>query len=230
MVWDASIAKTSKQCHSCRKEFADNEAYFSSLAMLNQPFPSEILRVNGNTQDKSGPTATTPSSKKAQADEEAGHFERRDFCTACWEQAGAKQPDLFSFWQMRVVVKEAPKTPKDILINFFDNLIEPPSSRQDDGITGQAPATAIDTALRPKVIYLFALILIRKRILKLKQSIVRDNPFGNTQDRQRLLILERNLDGSNTNVKTYEVPDIDIPENELVSLRDEFSRLFEFKI
>jgi hypothetical protein len=220
MVWDASIAKTSKQCHSCQKEFAAEEMYFSSLATIN---PATC------------PTGTKMSGK---GQEESEHFERRDFCTACWEQAGAKQPDLFSFWQMKVVVKEPPKTPKDILINFFDNLIEPPSSRQNDGITGQAPATTIDTALRPKVIYLFALILIRKRILKLKQSAVRENPFpsgilrvnGNTQDKQRLLILERNLDGSNTNVKTYEVPDIDIPENELVSLRDEFSRLFEFKI
>lgn len=199
MVWDASIAKTSKQCNSCRKEFADNEAYFSSLATINPV---------------ANPAGAKPLGK---GQEEQEHFERRDFCTACWEQAGAKQPDLFSFWQMRVLVKEPPKTPKDILINFFDNLIELPLDT-----TGRASPAQVDATLKPKVIYLFALILIRKRILKLKQSAVRDN--------QRLLILERPIDGSNTNVKTYEVPDIDIPPEELVSLRDEFSRLFEFKI
>lgn len=228
MVWDASIAKTSKHCHSCRKEFIADEVYFSSLAMLNQPGAtasvSQPLLAGLSADLPEVPPETNKSSKKtgkpkkAIVKEETEHFERKDFCTACWEQSGAKQPDMFSFWQMKVVVKEAPKTPKDILVNFFDNLVSPPA---DVSTPGQ-PAPAIDSTLRPKVIYLFALILIRKRILKLKQSAVRDN--------QRLLVLERPVDGSNTNVKTYEVPDIDIPPEELVSLRDEFSRLFEFKI
>ncbi|MFH1226399.1 MAG: hypothetical protein V1701_00670 [Planctomycetota bacterium] len=261
MVWDTSIAKTSKKCNACQKEFASDEVYFSSLAAINpiarssscpqtgkssligvdsnavkpavdavqavQPAAGDAIRKHSDVSGQPVKSASKPikTKKQVSVQDEQERFARNDFCTACWEQSGAKQPDLFSFWQMKLAAKEQPKTPKEILISFFENMINPQPQE-----AGNAACAIVDPALKSKVVYLFSLILIRKRLLKLKQTAVRDN--------QRLLILERTIENpkaaletnAEPTIKTYEVPDMDIPQEDLISLRNEFSRLFEFKI
>ncbi|MFA5794455.1 MAG: hypothetical protein WC980_05235 [Candidatus Brocadiia bacterium] len=255
MVWDTSIAKTSKKCNACQKEFIADETYFSSLAMAS---PASAVTASVRAEPAADTTPAnqvipTPdelpqavTSKKVKprpkvlVNDEQERFTRRDFCSACWEQSGAKQPDVFSFWQMKQVVKEQPKTPKEILLNFYDNMVNPQplsasGSPAQSGQETMAASAAVampvfDPVLKSRVVYLFSLILIRKRLLKLKQTAVREN--------QRWLVLERTIENPKAAldpkavpiIKTYEVPDIDIPPEELISLRDEFSRLFEFKI
>lgn len=135
------------------------------------------------------------------------HFVRQDYCQTCWNH---KPENLFSFWQTRLIIKTKPKTAKEVLINFFDNLLAADTSVPNE-------PTSIKPEIKPKVIYLFVLILLRKKILKLKSEIRKDD--------REYLVLERSSDN-----KTYEVPNLNISPDELVPLKNEFSRLFEFEI
>jgi hypothetical protein len=132
---------------------------------------------------------------------------RQDYCTACWDP---KLTNLFSFWQTALIQLTKPKTAKEVLIGFFDNLINPASN-------DETPAPDLQSEMRSKAIYLFTLILLRKKILKLKDEVIKDN--------QTYLIVERYSDN-----KVYEILNLNIAEDELQTLRDEFSRLFEFEI
>jgi len=75
-------------------------------------------------------------------------FERRDFCTACWQ---GESPEMFSFWQTQVPPKEAKKkllVDDDVLLDFFARL---------EGATDE---------LKINFRYILALVLMRKKILK----------------------------------------------------------------
>ena len=80
-----------------------------------------------------------------------GRFERRDLCLPCW----AQKPELFSFWRTRTPKREE-KRLEDInaMQDFFRKLLEKPS----------------DDPSRQKITYLTALLLARKRRLKLAGS------------------------------------------------------------
>ncbi len=132
---------------------------------------------------------------------------RQDYCPACWNP---ESKNFFSFWQTHLIIKNKPKTAKEVLIDFFDNLFASNNQEQTDQVS-------IKPDMKPKVTYLFALILLRKKILKLKSELNKND--------QEYLVLERSSDN-----KTYEVPNLNITPDELIPLKNEFERLFEFEI
>jgi len=79
-------------------------------------------------------------------------FERRDFCTACWETGDR---GAFSFWQTRRPDPGEERTllvDDDVILNFFHRL---------DGET---------EPLKVNFRYIVALILMRKRVLKFETT------------------------------------------------------------
>jgi hypothetical protein len=199
------IEKTTKRCQDCTNAIEVGRNYFSAL------FHS-----------------LEPQTEKKPAVVEVFRLIRQDFCANCWEKriaSGEESP--FSFWQTIIAKSlEPPKTPRQVLLDFFDNLfVELKTSAENT--EGGAAKEEVDSSkelinladdkLKSQVKYLFALILLRKRLLKLKESVSKND--------MRFLVFERIA-----NNKIYEIPEINITEQELVSLREEFSRLFEFRI
>ena len=201
------IEKTTKHCQNCNAYIEVSQHYFSAL-FLNLTPP-----------DQSQPPAVGESRPTGEPVE---RLLRRDFCANCWERrtaAGEEAP--FSFWQTVIdPPAEPPKTPREVLLNFFDNLfVDTTASAQASDVLS-APAAALqvpDSRLKSQVKYLFALIMMRKKLLRLKSPLTRDNA--------RYLVLERFGDS-----KSYEVQEVNISDEELTSLRQEFSQLFEFRI
>ena len=122
-----------------------------------------------------------------------GRFERRDVCLPCW----AEKPELFSFWKTRTPKREE-KRLEDInaMQEFFKKLLEKPS----------------DDPSRQKITYLTALLLARKRRLKLAGS------------KDGKLKIEKGWDG-----ETTEIADPPISDQELESLKKEMEQLFEIE-
>jgi hypothetical protein len=123
--------------------------------------------------------------------EVGGRFERRDACVPCWAQT----PELFSFWKTRTP-KRTEKRLEDInaMQDFFKKLLEKPS----------------DDPSRQKITYLTALLLARKRRLKLAGS------------KDGKLKIEKGWDG-----ETIEIPDPPITDPELETLKQQMEALFE---
>lgn len=124
-----------------------------------------------------------------------GHFQRRDLCLACWS---AQPAELFSFWKTQMPKREERKI-EDIaaMVEFFKRLVVTPS----------------EDPMRAKVTYLIALILMRKKRLKL--AGIRDGK----------LIVEKAWDGD-----TAEVVEPAIGDAELESLKGEMLKLFEMEL
>lgn len=119
-----------------------------------------------------------------------GRFERRDVCSACWD----KKPELFSFWKTQMPRREV-KRLEDInaMQEFFKKLLEKPS---------EDPA-------RQKITYLTALLLARKRRIRL---------CGSAGGRLRI---EKTWDGD-----AAEIADPRIDDTELESLKQQMEQLF----
>ncbi|MEW6025884.1 MAG: hypothetical protein AB1599_01125 [Planctomycetota bacterium] len=210
------IEKTTKRCQECDAIIEVSRHYFSAL-FPNLPAPGCAGLAADRSAGQAGPT------------DKAGEprLLRRDFCANCWEKrtaAGEETP--FSFWQTVIEPPaEPPKTPREVLLNFFDNLFreapETPAAENTPAKPQRSPdyfgAPPSDTRLKLQVKYLFALILMRKKLLRLKSPLTKDNI--------RYLVLERFSDA-----KVYEVAEVNISDAELDSLRNEFSQLFEFRI
>jgi hypothetical protein len=122
--------------------------------------------------------------------ETEGKFARRDVCVPCWGQ----KPELFSFWKTRMPRREV-KRLEDInaMQEFFKKLLEKPS---------EDPA-------RQKITYLTALLLARKRRLRLAGS------------KNGLLRIEKTWDGEAT-----EIADPVIADAELEALKQQMESLF----
>jgi hypothetical protein len=118
-------------------------------------------------------------------------FERRDLCLPCWEA----KPELFSFWKTRTPKLEERRL-EDInaMQEFFKKLLEKPS----------------EDPSRQKITYLTALLLARKRRLKLAGS------------KDGKLRIEKGWDG-----ETTEIPDPPISDQELETLKQQMEDLFE---
>jgi len=121
-------------------------------------------------------------------------FERRDLCEECWKG----RPELFSFWKTRMP-RLSERRLEDVaaMVDFFKKLVEKPS---------EDPA-------RQKITYLTALLLARKRRLKLAAS------------RAGALRIEKSWDG-----ETIEIADPPISDDELEALRLQMEQLFEIEI
>ncbi len=120
-----------------------------------------------------------------------GRFERRDVCLPCW----ARKPDLFSFWKTRMPKREERRL-EDInaMQEFFKKLVEKPT----------------DDPSRQKITYLTALLLSRKRRLRL----------AGTKDGK--LRIEKGWDG-----EAIEIVDPPISDAELETLKQQMEQLFE---
>jgi len=207
-----------------------NEDFFSALfyqadlpltaaAPEKPPAPAEEVK----TAEKIKPPARPD---KNEPDSEVRRLGRQDYCSNCWERKTASGEEVpFSFWQTKYTkAPEPPKTSKQVLVAFFDNLFEAPKTPEADAQAppaspeGQIPVIPTpENKLKEQAKYLFSLILLRKKILKLKAPIHKENV--------RYLVLERTVDN-----KIYEVPEVSISEQELELLREQFSSLFEFRI
>lgn len=121
-------------------------------------------------------------------------FERRDVCLGCWD----RRPELFSFWRTRMPRLERRRL-EDVgaLQEFFKRLLEKASA---------------DPA-RAKITYLAALLLARKRRVRLLGS------------RDGLLRLEKSWDG-----ETVEIPDPPITDEELSDLCRQMEALFDIEL
>lgn len=126
---------------------------------------------------------------------EAGaRFERRDVCAPCW----AKKPELFSFWKTRMPRLEERRLENiNAMTDFFKKLIEKPAAE---------PA-------RQKITYLTALLLARKRRVKI---------LGSAGGR---LKLEKSWDG-----EPIEIADPSITDAELDDLKRQMEELFEIEL
>jgi len=119
-----------------------------------------------------------------------GKFARRDVCVPCW----GREPELFSFWKTRMPRREV-KRLEDInaMQEFFKKLLEKPS---------EDPA-------RQKITYLTALLLARKRRIRLA---------GSKDGRLRI---EKTWDG-----EAIEIADPVIADAELEALKQQMEDLF----
>ncbi len=126
--------------------------------------------------------------------ETEGRFGRRDVCLPCWE----KKPELFSFWRTRTPRREDRKLENiAAMTDFFKKLLEKP----------------LEEPNRQKIAYLTALLLARKRRLKL---------HGSAGGKLRI---EKTWDG-----ETIEIPDPPISDAELADLRVQMEQLFEIEV
>jgi hypothetical protein len=119
-----------------------------------------------------------------------GKFARRDVCVPCW----GRQPELFSFWKTQMPRREV-KRLEDInaMQEFFKKLLEKPS----------------DDPARQKITYLTALLLARKRRLRLAGS------------RDGRLRIEKTWDG-----EASEIADPIISDGEIEALKEQMEQLF----
>ena len=119
-----------------------------------------------------------------------GKFTRRDVCIPCWD----KKPELFSFWKTQMPRREV-KRLEDInaMQEFFKKLLEKPS----------------EDPSRHKVTYLTALLLARKRRIRLAGS------------KDGKLRIEKSWDG-----EAVEIPDPVIADAEIETLKEQMEQLF----
>jgi hypothetical protein len=239
MVWQ--IEKTTKRCQDCNATIAVSQHYFSALFLNSTPpdqsQPPVVTEGSPVGAGDSRPIGEPVERLLRPAHEGEARLWRRDFCANCWERrtaAGEEPP--FSFWQTVIdPPAEPPKTPREVLLNFFDNLfvdataVSVHTETEGSPAVGAPQAQAVpDTRLKLQVKYLFALIMMRKKLLRLKSPLTRDNA--------RYLVLERfakpqrSPDNFGGDSKSYEVQEVNISDEELTSLRQEFSQLFEFRI
>jgi hypothetical protein len=122
--------------------------------------------------------------------ETEGKFARRDVCVPCWD----RKPELFSFWKTQMPRREV-KRLEDVnaMQEFFKRLLEKPS---------EDPA-------RHKVTYLTALLLARKRRLRLAGS------------KDGKLRIEKGWDG-----EAAEIVDPVIADDEIETLKQQMEQLF----
>ena len=129
-------------------------------------------------------------------EEQTGGFLRRDVCLTCWVNRPVR---LFSYWKTRVPVP--PQKPRENIraaIAFFDRLAAE---------TDAAP-------VKRKLHYLLALILMRRRRLKLLET--------RREDGVDILVLEKVWTG-----ETVRLADPVIVEEEIDALRGELGHLFD---
>lgn len=126
-------------------------------------------------------------------------FTRKDYCLTCWE---SKKDELFSYWKTYMPQKGGRSRENvNALVDFFKNLLL--ESGED--------------IQKEKVKYLLAIILIRRRRLKLLKNLRREN--------LDYMLLEKSWDG-----ETIELKDPLISEDELDSLKVELEQLFDFEL
>jgi len=123
-------------------------------------------------------------------------FVRKDFCAACFDDAG-KRGEPFSWWTAVVPAPEEKKAVFDVGVakEFLLRLLKE------------------DAPERASLRYLLALLLLRKKAVKVGEQFARDGVD--------VMVLSVPPDET-----AFEVPCLEIDEAEATKLRDEIGRLF----
>ncbi len=128
-------------------------------------------------------------------------FERKDFCTACWDTAGHEA--AFSFWRTEVPKPDEPRrvfVDDNVIFDFFLRL-----------------AAEEDQPLRRNFRYILGLMLMRKKKLKFK-DVVR-------QDGKEYLVLRR----SRTK-EEHRVLNPQLTDEEAEQVRQELTQILETEV
>jgi len=130
-------------------------------------------------------------------------FERRDFCTACWEKC--QNEAVFSFWKTRVPTKEEERklfVDDNVLLEFF----------------GRLPAEGDEQVQHKlKFRYILALVLMRKKVLRFV-DIVRE-------DGKEYIILRYPREKTE-----FKVLDPGLTEEEADSVKDDLSQILNVEV
>ena len=123
-------------------------------------------------------------------------FERKDFCAACFDDAG-KRGEPFSWWSAVVPTPQVKKAVFDtgVAREFLRRLLKE------------------DAPDRASLRYLLALLLMRKKIVKVTEQFVRDGTD--------VMVIALPPDEA-----VFEIPCLEIDEAESEKLREELGRLF----
>jgi hypothetical protein len=127
-------------------------------------------------------------------------FERKDFCTGCWDADEGHRARAFSFWKTEVPREDEPKklfVDDAVIFDFFRRL---------------APEEA--QPVKRNFRYLLGLMLMRKKKLKFK-DVVRENG-------KEYLVLRR----SRTK-EEHRVLNPELTEEELIQVRSELNQILE---
>jgi hypothetical protein len=126
----------------------------------------------------------------------AAAFSRKDFCAACFDDA-SRRGDPFSWWTAVVPAPEVKKAVFDVGVarEFLLRLLKE------------------DAPERASLRYLLALLLMRKKAVKVGDQFVKDGVD--------VMVLSVPPDDT-----VFEVPCLEIDEAEAGKLRDEIGRLF----
>jgi len=131
-------------------------------------------------------------------------FERRDFCTACWEAPDTPPSgEPFSFWKAEVPKADQPKklfVDNNVIFDFFCRL-----------------ASEEDQPVKRNFRYILGLMLMRKKRLKLKDVL--------RQNGKEYLVLRR----SRTK-EMHRVLDPKLTEEELLQVRAELTQILETEV
>ena len=179
-----TFQKLSKQCAKCTQGFKDEQPFISALFLSDEA------------------------------------VQRKDFCLSCWNPAD--EPGHFSFWKSAIPKKNAPKPDNrhnvlKVLEKLMGQSAEPAGEDTAEAAaenTAQDAAQQLSEETRKKLIFLLALTLMRKKVLKLKESC--------TENNEELMILEKFSDGT-----ILKIPVLAIPEAELNTLKDDLAKILD---
>ena len=163
-------------------------------------------------------------------------FARRNYCVPCWvpeasplqEAAGQAAPrGIFAYWrtqrpeEMDGEVARIRFDPQ-VVLEFFRGLGKPGNhddAREDGLETGAAGAPAGPSeSQRRDLRFVLSLLLIRKKVLLLKGTFIRD-------DFEWLQLQERG-----ESEKTYEIANPELSEGELEQVRDAIGELLQMQV
>jgi hypothetical protein len=129
--------------------------------------------------------------------EKDGKFLRQDYCLDCWKTL---KPASFSYWLSTYPEpKESKLKDPGLLIEFFKRLLQE------------------DAPVYEKVKFFTALMLLRKRKLKLLQTLTKDNKM--------FMQFEKIWDA-----ETVEIAIPCIKDDEIIQIKDQLQHLFDEKL
>jgi len=162
-------------------------------------------------------------------------FARRNYCVSCWapEEDGASsvrvdRSGIFAYWRTRRPEEPDGETVKIrfdplVVLEFFRGLgskaeaesqAEPEAAAEEEADAPPGPSKSQRRDLR----FVLALLLIRKKILLLKGTFIRD-------DFEWLELQERRESD-----RTYEIANPELSETELEQVRDAIGELLQMQV
>ncbi|MCU0723827.1 MAG: hypothetical protein MUC63_09480 [Planctomycetes bacterium] len=122
-------------------------------------------------------------------------FERRDFCSACWEKAD--HAPFFSFWRTKVPEKEEKPKARAVDARVLEDLFQRLLQEKDPAREGQ--------------LFLVTILLIQRRVLKYREM--------RTEGGRRVLVV-----GKPRSPKTFQVVDPGLEPGAMTALWEDLKR------